>query len=115
MKNAVHWDVAPCGPCKKRLSEERITSIIKVTIIGELGTLAVTSNRITLQGNNANIVPSSPILVTLIIEVILSSETSVLTRVTLRNILEDGILHDLIFCSLRIFASDLKGNTIAPF
>jgi hypothetical protein len=41
----------------------------------------------------ANVVPSSPILVTLLVEAIISSETSVLTRTTLRNIPEDRILH----------------------
>jgi hypothetical protein len=53
------------------VSEELSNSIIRVTRIGELGTLAVTNNRRTLLS---------------------SSETSVLTRVIRRNVPEEGNL-----------------------
>jgi hypothetical protein len=42
----------------------------------------------------ANVVPSSPILVTLLMGALSSSETSVLTRATRRNNPEEGILHN---------------------
>jgi hypothetical protein len=77
------------------VSEEHIVSIIRVTRIGELGTLAVNSNRRTLRRLlfTASVVPSSPILVTLMTVALSSCEMSALTRATRRNVPQDAILH----------------------
>jgi hypothetical protein len=70
--------------------------------MGVLGTtFAVTSNRrdwVILRSVRrllvtAKVVHSSPILVTLMIGAISTTETSVLTRATRRHIPEDGIIH----------------------
>jgi hypothetical protein len=50
----------------------------------------------------ANVVSSSPTLVTLMIKAVRSSETAVFIRTTLRNIPEDGILNSRRRESLKI-------------
>jgi hypothetical protein len=60
------------------VSEELSASIIKMTRIGELWTLAVTGVRRLLL--TANVVPNSPILATLMMEALGSSEMSILQK-----------------------------------
>jgi hypothetical protein len=79
------------------VSEELGAEIISVTRIGELGTALAVTIKAHCEGVvllvTANVIPSSQILVTLKMEAIRSSETSVLTRTTRSNIPEAGILH----------------------
>jgi hypothetical protein len=68
------------------VSDGRITSVIRVTIIlvflpGVLRLLVIAN------------VPISPILVTLVMDAVISFEKSVLARATRRHIPEDDILH----------------------
>jgi hypothetical protein len=82
-KNGVFWDVTSAALVRTDISEELSTSIIRVTRIGKLGTIAVTSNRHATKKYKAhfvflrsvrrllvtaNIVLSSPNLVTLLME-----------------------------------------------
>jgi hypothetical protein len=86
LKNAVVWDVTPCGSCKNRLFgrtwRPHHQGGSHIAFICSVRRLLVAAN-----------VPSSPILIILMMKELCSSETSNLTRGTRRNIPEGGILH----------------------
>jgi hypothetical protein len=84
MGNAVFLDVTPRGSCKNR----RFGGTYRFSHQDDKNRELVT----------ANFVPSSPILVTLIMEALRPFETSVLTRVTRHYISEDVIILEEMWC-----------------
>jgi hypothetical protein len=131
MKNAVFWGVTPCGSCKNR----RLRGPYRLHHQGDKNRWArnVSSNEqpkhaakkylshnISLQ--RAQVVPSSPILVTLMIEPVCFSETSVFTWATWHNIPEDGILlsyrcenlksYIMTMIATRVYGPDIKKSKV---
>jgi hypothetical protein len=91
------------------VSEELSLSIIRVTRIFALHFVFLRSVRRLLV--RANVVPGSLNLVTLMMEELSSSETSVHTRDTRRNIQEDAILHSYPHEKLKSYVA-LTGWTL---
>jgi hypothetical protein len=85
-----------------------VTSLLALVTANVTSLLAVVTT---------NVVPNALILSTLMIEVIRSSETSVLTRVTRRHIPEDGII--LRYFSLKfevlLISRLTPRTTLAPY
>jgi hypothetical protein len=91
VKDAVFWHVKLCDSWKIRCSEECIATIIGLKRNRELGT-SIPSQRARLLVS-ANVITSSSIPVTVMMEAIRFCETSVLTGPTRPNVQEDSILH----------------------
>jgi hypothetical protein len=111
IKNAVYSDVTPCGSCKS----QRFGGKYRLHLQDDKIRRAKNNVSCNWQPKHAakkikptNVVPSSPILVTLMMGAIYSLESPVLTRTTRRDIPVDGILQ-----AMKMYAGvDLRLNSL---
>jgi hypothetical protein len=88
---------------------------IMMTRSGNLGTPIVVTSRVRRLLVTAKVVPSLPILVTLMMEAIRSYKTTVLKRATRHNIPEDDILHSHRCKNLISYISTNSSKSIHTF